>query len=262
MSSGQEGVSNADRVEALISGLEGYEASFEHVSWTQEYYIPPTLAKKRPHWLNLERSRRYADRSRRWFMDVQMLTADPPDYVISWDHSTQFGDGAMRVAANAAAPDRGIQGDNDGFFQGGASLLSLQGRFVEYGDFARGRLASAILRSGERTVYLPPTEEEPWPGVRSEGAIQGYTDLEMRLDPAREFMPCVVRTIRHHDGAVGEVLSTLVSRRVRGISVPVRGIRAVNVLQVLDDPEHPASASVLSDFAAARTLAGLEGLTH
>lgn len=258
----QDSVSESARVEALLSGLEGYEQSFESVGWKQEYYIPPNARKHLDHWLKLEESERYGDRSRRWFMHISMVHIDPPDFVQKYDVSRQFGDGAIKIAANDASPDRGIQADIDGFFQGGASLLSLQGRFVEYGDFTRGRLLSQVMRGGTALVYLPPTADEPWPGVRSEGSIsQGWTDVEVRLDPEREFMPCLIRPMRRHDGAVAEVIQVMASQRVNGISVPTRGFRAMKALQIVDDPEHPISPESFQDFAAARSMVGLESVS-
>lgn len=243
----------------ICDGLTAYERSIETASWEQETYIPPATGRNRSKWLLSERSRRCSDDRWRWFMDVTMASANPPDYVRTYDRSVQFGDGGVRFAAGENNDWAGVSNDLDGFFIGGCTLQTLSGRWLDYGNVRRSRRVSDLISSSRVVEFIEPTAQIPYPGVRGVGALgDGYTGIEVWVDPLRGFMPVRCRTFRHHDSASCEVMTVIESMEAEGgVHVPSVGVRAPIAFQQVPDGEPAASDVERNDIEASRGLDGL-----
>lgn len=255
------GMTRADvRVDALLEGLVAYERTVERAAWSQETYVPPTSMMKRPAWLRMESSARYADERWRWYMDISMFATDPPDYRAVYHRSIQFGDGGVRYAAGENNGWKGVANAVDGFFIGGCTFETLRGRWLEYGNVQQSRSLPELIAIARRIDYLEPTQDQPFPGLLAVGALgDGYTSIEARLDPESGFMPVFIRTFRAHDGADCEVIRVLDTELVEGIRVASIGVRESWNFQLIGRDEPLVPGVVMQDFAASQELTGLQG---
>lgn len=245
----------------LLGGLRCYEASIESLAWEQRWYWPPNLSRAngpRSQWTLGERSTRYRDIEWRWFLDSTFTTFEPPEYRRVSERGLYIGGGGTRLAAGEESGWRGVLSTQDTFFIGGATLETLLGRGVDYSYPERGRLLSEMMALGNPVEYLPPTAEEPWPGLRAMKAVgNGWSNLDARIDPDLGFMPRLIRVWRSSDSAVSETAVTVESQEIDGIHVPRVAVRTGLSHLIVSDAAHPVTESVSADFALSLALDGL-----
>lgn len=248
-------------VAVLLAGLQGYENSIESLYWKQRWYWPPNLSKPkgpRSTWTVGQASSRYRDSEWRWCLDSTFTTRDEPDSQPVAERTLYIGDGGTRLATGEENKWRGVLSTQDTFFIGGATLETLLGRGVDYSYPERGRVLSEMLRLGERVEFLPPTQEEPWPGVRAINAVgQGYSNLDARVDPDLGFMPRLVRVWRSSDHATAEAAVTVDTFVLDGVHLPSVAVRIALNQQVVPVAEHLVADGVARDFELSRKLDGL-----
>jgi hypothetical protein len=184
-----------------------------------------------------------------------------PSLEIFYVDAMYFGDGGSRVAAGEDGGWRGIITHQDGFFFGAATLETMLGRTLDYGRYEAGRTLSELIDVATAVEYMAPTDEEPWPGLRAVGAIgHGWTSVEARVDPDRQFMPRVMRAVRVSDGAIAETVVVLGVQEVEGVHLPHWGLRCPRSSEVMEDDTPLVPAHVREDFEQALRLKGLPEL--
>lgn len=183
---------------------------------------------------------------------------EPPSLDIFYVDAMYFGDGGSRVAAGDDGGWRGIITHQDGFFFGSATLETMLGRTLDYGRYEAGRTLSELIDVATAVEYMAPTDEEPWPGLRAVGAIgHGWTSVEARVDPDRQFMPRVMRAVRVSDGAIAETVVVLGVQEVEGVYLPHWGLRCPRSSEVMEDDTPLVPVHVREDFEQALRLEGL-----
>ncbi len=245
-------------IAALLAGMRGYDQTIDSVEWQQRWYAPPTSAMKRHRWVLGELSSRHRDSNWHWLHISSFFSTNPPEYRIEYRDSVYFGNGCTRIAAGPEGGWKGIITNQDIFFVGAATLETLLGRTLDYGRSESGRSVTELFEVSESIEFMPPSESEPWPGVRCVGSIgRGWSNLEVRADPSRQFMPRLMRVVRRSDGAIGETIVIVGDTEVDGVWLPRLGVRSPMYTEVLD-PEHDiVSTEVSGDFALALRLDGL-----
>lgn len=248
-------------VAVLIDALEAYESSIECLSWHQTEYHPPAICRNRPEWMLLQVSDRYADVQWQSYLQIQHLILEPPNFDTSYLRMSYVQSGCQRVTFDRQQ-DTGMLTQPDHFFAGGCNVWRMMGRCADYERPMFSQPLAAYLRWASTLTWLDATEEEPWPGVRAEGAIsRGWLDAEVRLDPEHGFAPRIIRMVRPSDGLLVEAYIIVRYTMADGVWIPSLVIQGANYVDVVQEMAGNADASLppthSGDFGLARSLAGL-----
>lgn len=245
------------RVAALLDALEAHERSIENLHWKQKSYTPPNAHHKSAEWVLLETSERYVDSHWRWLHRSWHGICSPPEYVMAYPEALHFGDSNYRLSFGVEN-NQGVLTEPDGFFAGGCHLWRSLGRSMDYDDFNRTRAPSEFLRRAKELVYLEPTVDEPWPGVRGNNCFDRVLgDIEVRVDPEYGLAPRLFRSIRRGYGTLSETLVVLEYQTVDGVSIPKVGINGANYDMIVQDVQSPLSKERLQEFDQIMVLTGL-----
>jgi hypothetical protein len=247
-----------ESIGTLLVGLEAYEASIYSIAWTQRVYAPPNSDFNSPGvWTLNDETRRYWDVGWCWSVEGRLMGRMPPDFEVSYDRVVMACDGVRRLSWSA--DDRqGVLAGPDAFVVGGLQLLRALGRSYDMDGAPATAPLSSLLRGAASLTLMPPTPEEPWPGVRAIRPLRQWdVNIEARLDPSRGMMPCVLRLERPADGLVADELHVISSRVVDGLHVPWVCVQGPRSIGRVTDPDAPLHAHRARDVADALGLRGL-----
>lgn len=247
-----------ERIDALIAALEAYETAVETITWEQEYYAPPDSVQGSATWTLLERSRRSINPAWCVVLDSEFHAVMPgPEHRREVFRDITVGDGTQKLGW-AITEGEGVISELDEYFVGGTQLLRAFGRSVDFDGAPHTAPLSHLLRQAKELTYLPPTPEEPWPGIRGASVLRKFmTDCEIRLDPDHGLAPRVVRIIRPHDGLVANEMTVVDYIDGGGAWVPRICINASSYAQAVADVGSPLAPGRENDFREALTLHGL-----
>jgi hypothetical protein len=246
------------RCVALIDALERYEASISCLRWHERQYGPPSAAQGLNQWVLSLESERFVSQSWAYFMDCRVASAPPPDFAVSYERSTMFGNGSF-VAAWDHERQSGSLANADPYMSGGPNVWRLMGRYCEPWRPMTAALLSAQLRSARELTWLEPTAEEPWPGLLATGAVNyGQVDVELRLDPDHGFAPRVINLYGSHPKRfLYEALITVEYTSAGGTWLPRVGLQASNYAMRIPDAANPLTEARRKDFELGASLVGL-----
>jgi hypothetical protein len=209
-----------------------------------------------------ETSQRYWDSSWRWSISEHRVSADPPDFEITYHDSIVACDGTQRLSWVPEHQKGMLTQPNDAPV-GGTQLLRALGRSLDMDNLTFTAPMSSLLQHAKSTTFLSPTESEPWPGIHAEQVLEKFdVDVEVRLDPQHGFAPRVVRVIRPGDALIADEVLVLSYQACDGVFVPRLTVQCGRYAQVVKDVASPISDQVLTDLAAALRLEGLPDELH
>ncbi|MBL8764440.1 MAG: hypothetical protein JNM07_09250 [Phycisphaerae bacterium] len=245
------------RAVALMRAFEALDSSIEVLRWRQVQYSPPAasldnnqywLAEESEYWVASDGTHRFQHTYSGMFEDTR-----------EWLHIAENYGGTRTRQVGWYFPDSsGSIKDSAHVVAAGPGPLRLFGRFIDYAIPYRSVTLTEQVRRAKDVQYLEPTSEEPWPGFRVNGQVNGgWLDVEMRVDPDHGFTPRLFRTIRHHDQWPIETLVALEVTPVGPFWLPARIVQGTTYLQKVEDVLDPLPAHHVKNIALARAMTGL-----
>ncbi|GEM_PF-1511521 len=252
------------RCDALVAALTAHELSIRCISWHQQDYCSPCLAKRRAKWTLLEDGKGYIDESGTWMVYAShaLSAGESADHKLSYPVEFRAAVGPYMLTWSAD-DNAGVFTQRSCHFSVGCTVWRAWGRCLDNDNQLEMRPLSELLRSAKTLEYLPPSFEEPWSGIRAESAtVKIWNHLEARFDPLHQFAPRLIRRVRGHDNLVFEMMVVTQYQSVSGVDVPSVGVLGIYEPCPTGVSDTSITEEAKRDLKAATLFDGLPEAAH